>query len=69
VKVREARSNLEHSFKDTHPNIPWKEIAGMRNRLVHEYWDIDLELVWQTATKEVVSLKQELLILLSKIGE
>ncbi|HOZ02916.1 MAG TPA: DUF86 domain-containing protein [Candidatus Woesebacteria bacterium] len=65
--IGEACTNLEEGFKQSYPNIPWKKISGMRNRLTHEYWDIDLEIVWTTATVDIPSLKQQLVELLEKI--
>jgi uncharacterized protein with HEPN domain len=45
--------------------VPWRSIIGMRNRLIHAYWDIDTETVWKTATAEVPSLLSVLRPLLS----
>jgi uncharacterized protein with HEPN domain len=36
-------------FLDAHPDIPWRNMKGMRNRIAHGYFDIDLDVVWQTA--------------------
>jgi len=46
--VGEAASQISQSFKDAHPEIEWKVIVGMRNRLIHAYFDIDYRVVWQT---------------------
>jgi uncharacterized protein with HEPN domain len=67
--VGEACSKLADNFKQSHSKIPWKKIIAMRNRLTHEYWDIDLKLVWQTASKDVKQLKNDLLNLFEKIGK
>jgi uncharacterized protein with HEPN domain len=67
--IGEACSKLEDTFKKDRPNIPWKEIVGMRNRLAHEYWDIDLEVIWQTVTKDVPRLQKQLLELEASIGK
>ena len=40
--------------------IPWQDISGMRNRLIHAYFDVDLDVVWSTVTKDLPSLKAEL---------
>jgi len=39
-----------------HPKVPWKKITGMRNRLIHAYFDINLDVVWQTVTEDLPSL-------------
>jgi len=67
--IGEACSHLEEKFRDSHPHIPWTQIIGMRNKLAHEYWDIDPDIVWQAATVEAPELKKQLLELLSKIGQ
>lgn len=67
--IGEACSHLEEEFRDSHPHIPWTQIIGMRNKLAHEYWDIDPEIVWQAATVEAPELKKQLLELLSKVGQ
>ena len=64
-----ACSKLEENFRSDRPNIPWQEIISMRNKLAHEYWDIDLEIVWQTVISEVPKLKLKLLDLITEIGK
>ena len=67
--IGEACSNLEENFKNSHPKIPWAQIIAMRNKLTHEYWDIDISIIWQAATKEAPELKIQLLELLSQVGK
>jgi uncharacterized protein with HEPN domain len=52
----EASRRLSQEFRASHPEVPWREIAGMRNRLVHAYDDIDPSTVWKTATEDVPRL-------------
>lgn len=47
-------------FTEKHPNVPWHEMRGMRNRLAHGYFEIDLEVVWQTLQKNLPQLKTTL---------
>ena len=58
--IGEASARLSDSFRDNRPGIPWREIRGMRNRMVHVYDDIDMNLVWRTARNEVPNLLAEL---------
>jgi uncharacterized protein with HEPN domain len=58
--IGEATTNLEDKFKKQNPDIPWREISDFRNVLAHEYWDIDLEIVWRTAKEDLVALKNAL---------
>jgi len=52
----EAAKRLSAGFRDEHPDVPWKAIAGMRDRLLHGYDDVDLELVWKTVDEDLPAL-------------
>jgi uncharacterized protein with HEPN domain len=52
------------SFRSKHPEIPWKQMAGMRDILIHEYFDVDLGLTWKVVKNELPSIKKRLLDLL-----
>ena len=56
----EAVKRLSSQFRATHPQLPWKMMAGMRDKLVHEYDDVDLEEVWETVTNDVPQIIIEL---------
>ncbi|HMH53233.1 MAG TPA: DUF86 domain-containing protein [Candidatus Acidoferrum sp.] len=58
--IGEAARRLPGEFKAGHNEIPWHQIAGLRNRIVHEYFDVDLGLVWEIATTELPKLKASL---------
>jgi uncharacterized protein with HEPN domain len=49
----EAASKVTKESRDSHPEIPWLNIIGMRNRLIHVYFDIDLDRVWDTITDDL----------------
>lgn len=49
----EAATAVSADFKETHTSIPWRTIIGMRNRLIHAYFDINLDIVWHAATVEI----------------
>ena len=49
--VGEAVKQLPAEFRERHPNIPWRQIAGLRNRIVHDYVGVDLEIVWHISQK------------------
>lgn len=51
------------------PEIPWTKIIGMRNVLVHDYFDIDTDIVWDAATRDVPQLRPELERLLDALDE
>jgi uncharacterized protein with HEPN domain len=56
----EAANRLPGDFKARHADVPWPKIIGLRHRIVHDYFDIDLEIVWQIIQQELPSFKQRL---------
>ncbi|MBD3229232.1 MAG: DUF86 domain-containing protein [Candidatus Lokiarchaeota archaeon] len=59
--IGEAIKNLSSEFIEKYPNIPWKEIKGMRDIIVHKYFGIDLELTWEVIVKDIPDLKRNIL--------
>jgi uncharacterized protein with HEPN domain len=51
--IGEAAANVSSDACDAYPEVPWRKMVGMRNRLVHAYFEIDLDIVWKTATEEL----------------
>ena len=60
VVIGEAVKGLSNEFKDASPDIPWKRVAGMRDRLIHDYRNWDLEEIWRTVQERVPELVQAL---------
>ncbi|GAB4192997.1 MAG: DUF86 domain-containing protein [Coleofasciculaceae cyanobacterium] len=58
--IGEAASNLSKDCRSRHPQLPWADIIGMRNRLVHAYFEIDLDIVWEVVTNDLPFLVSEL---------
>ena len=54
--IGEAARGISQEFRQQHPNLPWKSIIGMRDRLIHGYFDVNLDVVWQTATEDLPGL-------------
>ncbi len=59
----EAAKRLSRSLRAESPDIPWTDITGMRDKLVHDYMGIDLEMVWETVTRDVPGLHARLIAL------
>jgi uncharacterized protein with HEPN domain len=55
--IGEAAKNVPSEVRVQYPEIPWKLMAGMRDKLVHEYWGIDLETVWKTLKEDIPPIK------------
>ena len=58
--IGEAANRLPENFTDRHSNIEWRKIIGLRHRIVHEYFGVDLDLVWQIITNNLPEFKKEL---------
>ena len=54
--VGEAANRISEETKQQHPDIPWSAIVGMRNRLIHAYAEIDIEMVWSAVTQDLPRL-------------
>jgi uncharacterized protein with HEPN domain len=57
--IGEAAAALSKDFRKRHPERPWKQAVGMRNRLIHGYFDIDLDVVWQTVFTDIGPLRDQ----------
>ena len=55
--IGEATKNIPASVKNRYPQIPWKKMAGMRDKVIHEYFGVDLKRVWSTVKKDIPDLK------------
>lgn len=64
--VGEAANRLSSGLRSRSPEIPWEQIVGMRNRLVHAYFDVDREQVWRTITEDLPPLVAQVERLLEK---
>jgi uncharacterized protein with HEPN domain len=66
--IGEACKNIPEDFRLSNPHIPWRRIAGTRDRLIHHYFGVKLDLVWETANKFVPQLRSDILELLESAG-
>jgi len=55
--IGEASRGLTDQFRHEHPQVPWQEISYMRNRVTHGYFDIDLDIVWNTIMNDLPTLE------------
>lgn len=64
--IGEAASKLSPELRQTHTQIPWRRITGYRNRLIHEYFGVDLQIVWKVVENELPQLLNDINDILGK---
>jgi len=65
--IGEASRNLSAELVQSHPEVPWREIIGLRNRIAHAYYNIDQGLVWDIVQEDLPSLKSEVTRILEEV--
>lgn len=65
--IGEASNHLSESLRDRHADIPWADIVGLRNILVHQYFGIDLKRVWETVEIDLPILKKRIEEILAEL--
>ena len=58
--IGEASKKISSDTKQIYYEIPWKEIAGMRDKLIHDYLGVDFEVVWRTITEDIPTLEKQI---------
>lgn len=66
--IGEATKRIPDDFKKHHPNIPWKDMAGMRDILIHQYTEVDEDIVWKTITQKIPPLKKQIESIVNEIS-
>ena len=67
--IGEATKHISEEFRKKYPEVPWKDMAGMRDVLIHGYFGIDEETVWITVKEKIPQLKPSIEKILSKLSD
>jgi uncharacterized protein with HEPN domain len=67
--IGEATKHIPDSIRKKYPEIPWKRMAGMRDKVIHEYFGVNLEVVWRTLKEEIPPIKVLIKKVLAQLKE
>lgn len=67
ITIGEAATNIPKEIKAKNPNVAWREIKGMRNKVIHEYFGVDEEILWKTVKEDLPVFKKQIVKLLKEI--
>ncbi len=66
IVIGEAAARLSHEFRDQHPSTKWRDIVAFRNILVHSYFSVKLDIVWETIQHDVPTLRRQIIRILEQ---
>jgi uncharacterized protein with HEPN domain len=67
--IGEATRHVPKSIRRRYPDVPWQDMAAMRNKLIHEYFGVDLEVLWRTIQEDLPPLCEAIQQVIDELGE
>jgi len=67
--IGEAIKNISETTRNKHPELEWKKIAGMRDKIIHDYFDVNWDIVWNAAKEKLPALKENISAILRDTGK
>lgn len=64
--IGEATKNISQALREKNPSIPWKKMAGLRDKVIHEYFGVNIELVWNVVEHQLPELKKNIAKILAE---
>ncbi|MFH1358511.1 MAG: DUF86 domain-containing protein [archaeon] len=59
--IGEASKNISNSVRKKYFSVPWRDIIGTRDKIIHKYFEVDLDMIWEIIKKDIPELKKEIL--------